>query len=244
MPATLGWRTYERIVAAVEAEHIGIEISVTPNARIRGAISGYTRQIDVLLDLRWSDDVSARTIVDAKLRRRKVDIKEVETFIGMMADCRASRGILVCSSGHTAAALARAQEVVTIRLLAPDDVDEFLWSSYEPCLGRCCDRVPAERRGLVLWDAQHVLPVDPGWDITFTGKCDVCHQFHVWCWNCGLRFAVPDERQLGCGCDGRLWASAIEQAEDNQLNAAHLLMVNECLDPSQGPVWLDRRALR
>ena len=37
---------------------------------------------------------------------------------------------------------------------------------------------------------------------------------------------------------------AIEQAEDNQLNAAHLLMVNECLDPSQGPVWLDRRALR
>jgi hypothetical protein len=52
----LAWRVYERAIAAMEAESVGLDYSVTPNARLVGVISGSSRQIDVLIDMRWGDD--------------------------------------------------------------------------------------------------------------------------------------------------------------------------------------------
>lgn len=101
------WRIYERLVAAFEAENVGVEMTITPNARVRGDISQQERQIDVLIEARWGDDIR-RIIVDAKLHRAKLDIKDVESFEGMMKDCRAKRGILVCPNGWTDGARRRA----------------------------------------------------------------------------------------------------------------------------------------
>lgn len=101
----LHWRVYERIVAAAEVEAGGIDFSVTSNARITGAISGKRRQVDVLIDTRWGDDLSGRTIVDAKIRSRRVDIRDVESLEAMMKDCRAGRGVIVCANGYTDGAL-------------------------------------------------------------------------------------------------------------------------------------------
>jgi hypothetical protein len=44
------WKIYERFVAHLMAEHASDEITVIPNAKIFGAISGVQRQIDVLID--------------------------------------------------------------------------------------------------------------------------------------------------------------------------------------------------
>ena len=151
MPDDIGWKTYERVVAAAEAESHGIEFSITPNAKLKGAISRRSRQIDILIDARWSEDVRHRTIVDAKLRRRKIDIKSVEAFLGMMEDCRPSRGILVCTSGYSGVALARAQELVTIKLLNQVDAEEYPWAQDRLVLGalcRCRSALPA-RHGLM-----------------------------------------------------------------------------------------------
>lgn len=211
MPDDIGWKTYERVVAAAEAESHGIEFSITPNAKLKGAISRRSRQIDILIDARWSEDVRHRTIVDAKLRRRKIDIKSVEAFLGMMEDCRASRGILVCTSGYSGVALARAQELVTIKLLNQVDAEEYPWAQYDWCLGRCADAGPRSRHGMVLWDAQHPLGIGAGWLIVWTGKCDVCHQFHIWYWGCGTKFVVPNEGNCECSCEEFLWASLVEE---------------------------------
>jgi hypothetical protein len=241
-----GWKTYERVVAAVEAESRGLEFSITPNAKLKGAISGRSRQIDILIDLRWSEDVQHRTIVDAKLRRRKIDVKDVEGFLGMMQDCRASRGIVVCTAGYSAAALARAQEAVTIKLLDEGQEEDFPWAQYDFCLGKCADKGQSARRGLVLWDAQHPLPFRPGWLIVWTGKCDVCREFHVWCWDCGSKFAVPNEGHCDCGCEELLWASLIEEELDaaGVLNAVYLILLDKSVDPPNGIIQLDRVALR
>jgi hypothetical protein len=73
-------------------------LSVTPNAKIKGLISGSARQIDVLIeDMRYSPSAS-RVIVDAKRRTRKIDIKGIEEFEGMMRDCGAKHGLIVCSN--------------------------------------------------------------------------------------------------------------------------------------------------
>ncbi len=234
------WRVYERIVAAVEAEQSGIDLSVTPNAEIIGCITGVRRQIDVLIDARWGDDdVETRTIVDAKRYRSKLDVKDVESFEGMMKDCRAQRGILVCPHGSSEAARRRAQDAITITLLSPEEVDEFPWAQFDPCMGECAMSASA-KKGLVLWDGQLPIGVESTWLIVWTGKCDRCRNFHVWCWDCGEKFALSDEDEHICYCDYR-WVTVIEQepSDDEMLNAVHLiLMVGQQIFP------LDRRRLR
>lgn len=234
VPDTLDWKSYERIVAGIEAENWGLAFSVTPNASVKGSLSNAWRQIDVLIDARWGDDLSGRIIVDAKRRQRKIDVTHVEAFEGMMRDCLARRGIIICPNGYTAAALQRAQEAITIKLLSLAEAEEFDWSAFDPCLGDC--------NGLVLWDGQHPIGIGFGWAIVFSGKCDMCHQFHVWCWDCGERFALAAEEDHECGCE-RVWASAIEEqillSDKPEFVAVHLLMI----DGQQLHV-LDRRALK
>lgn len=219
-------------------------MSITPNARIIGHISGQERQVDVLIDARWGDDISKRIIVDAKLHRTKLDIKDVESFEGMMKDCRAQRGILVCPKGWTEGAERRAQDAITIKLLSPDEMDDYTaWAHFDECFGECLEN-PEKRSdvGRVLWDAQHLLEVDGLGAVVFTGKCDICHNFNVWCWECGEKFALGDEDESECFCE-RLWVSAIEGEIDDPtgdtLNAVHLFL---CIGDSTLP--LDRRRLR
>ena len=120
------WRSYERVVAALEGEHLGagIEISATMNARLTGAISGVKRQIDLLIEARWDDHRIRRIIVDAKLDGRRLSVKDIEPFEGMMRDCRAEYGVLVCPNGWTLGAQRRARGLITPKLLTVEDVRE------------------------------------------------------------------------------------------------------------------------
>jgi hypothetical protein len=223
------WQVYERIVAAMQAEGAGMEHSVTPNAKIRGCITGILRQIDVLVDARWADeDLTERVIVDAKMHRSKVDVKDIEAFEGMMKDCRANRGIIVCANGYTPAAKRRAQDAITITLLPAENIEEFPWSQFDRCMGSCSadNRIP--HRGLVLWDGQLLLGMGSGWAIVWSGKCDRCYNFHAWCWDCGEKFALADEDEHECGC-GRRWVTAIEEEPDGSevLDAVHFFLASD-----------------
>ena len=84
----------ERMIARLAADELPTEYCVTPNARLIGRISGRSRQIDVLIDLRHDTDNSRRVIVDAKRRKRKVDVTDVEAFRGLMDDVGATHGYL------------------------------------------------------------------------------------------------------------------------------------------------------
>lgn len=95
------WRTYERLIAKLSTEEYDDTFTVIPNARITGFISKRKRQLDVLIDYRYNTDLERRIIIDAKNRKRAIDIKEVEAFEGLMKDVSAKRGILICSNGYT-----------------------------------------------------------------------------------------------------------------------------------------------
>src|SRR4051812_34749139 len=107
--ASPSWEVYERMIARLIADQVPTDMCVTANARIRGKKSGIKRQIDVLIEERHDTDNSRRVIVDAKKRARKVDVKEVESFRGLMQDVGATHGYLVCPNGYTKAAERRAQ---------------------------------------------------------------------------------------------------------------------------------------
>ncbi|HEX5733374.1 MAG TPA: restriction endonuclease [Blastocatellia bacterium] len=224
------WRLYERFIAGLMSEQSSDEITVIPNARIRGAISGTIRQIDVLIDSRHDEEISRRVIIDAKRYRNKVDVKDVESFEGMMKDCRAHHGVLVCPNGYTPAALRRAQNAITIRLVPLNELEKLDLGVWDCCAGACrTERRRGAEPGLVLWDSPYGLAVkDSPLHIMAIGKCDVCNNFHVWCWVCGAKFALKDEDEHKCSCPW-FWLTAIEDEVDDSntrpIKAVHLLLI-------------------
>lgn len=170
------WVLLERCAALFAVEHLGrLDTTVVPNATITGTISGKPRQIDVLVDARWSTAVESRIIIDAKDRKRKLDIKDVESFEGMMKDCGAPRGILVTPAGWTSGAERRAQDAITMTLMTVDQLDDFSFT-FEPCrYDGCQARDQRRRRGAVLWEEFVPSGFDAGWIIAQMGNCDGCH---------------------------------------------------------------------
>jgi hypothetical protein len=233
------WRIYERFVASLMSDEAEHDATVIPNASLLGRFSGVQRQIDVLIDCRYGHNANRRTIVDAKHHKRPIDVKQVEEFEGMMRDVQASHGILVCANGYTAGALRRAQDSITIRLVPLSDAELKALNifDYEPCSYGSCD-------GLVIWDASPAITINDLWVIFVTGKCDKCHRFNVWCWDCGERFALSDEAEYQCSCSGPwFWLTAIEEDSEvvgEQLNAVYLILVNGLGNHSV----IDRRPLR
>lgn len=240
------WRIYERLVAALESDHATNELTVVPNAKLLGCLSGRVRQVDVLIDARVQEDVSRRIIVDAKYRKRRVDVKDVEAFEGMMRDCRAHRGILICANGYTRTAARRAQQAIAIKLLPASAIEELDLSQWERCSGRCLTTGKSPvKHGWVLYDqvfsASHVS--EPS-SLVGIGKCDECGDFHMWCWDCGQKHALEgDAAEVKCDCD-RFWVTAVEdEGEDafgQRLTAVLLLVVHL---PSGAWNVIDRKPL-
>lgn len=228
--STPAWRLYERLVAAFEVEGADMDASVTPNAKLIGTVSGASRQIDVLIDARWGTGIERRIIFDAKRRKQKIDINDVETFEGLMKDVRASRGVLVCTAGYTDAARRRADELIDIRLMEETEALEFDHAATDPCPH--CMGLKTKNKGIVFWDGQFPLPVGPGWAIVFTGKCDECHSFAFWCWDCGSKAVIPDGEEYECGCERR-WFTESDEDE-----TVFVVAVED------GEVPLDRRPRR
>lgn len=227
------WKLYERLVARLMAEQLSTEFCVTPNALLLGAITGIKRQIDVLIELRHDTDNSRRMIVDAKRRKRKIDVKDVESFRGMMEDVGATHGYLICPSGHTAAAEKRAQTDVSIRLLPLDRLEDFDPRGWPGCSRSKC------RNGRVFWDGYpetslDLLALDGARRrhnfVHRVGKCDRCGAFHVSCATCRQMLCVPtnDEDDIGHQCACRppwFWLASVEEDERGAQSAElHLVL--------------------
>lgn len=103
---SMDWREYEREVYE-EFRTRYPEADIALNVRLPGILSGTGRQIDVLVDAKVGG-APLRTIIDAKMYNRPIDVKHVEEFLGMMRDVEAQRGLMVTTVGYTEAALERA----------------------------------------------------------------------------------------------------------------------------------------
>lgn len=211
------------------ADQLSAHYCVTPNAHIAGMISGRSRQIDVLIDSRHQSDASQRIVVDAKRRARKVDVSDVEAFLGLMNDVAATHGYLVSPAGYTKAAQRRAQESVSLRILPLDRLEYFDPSTWPACLNTRCGQ------GRVFWDGY------PEMEVTlrsvsrrnetkrlsfvhYVGKCDRCGRFHVKCLTCGdilsPRDDDPDDVGHQCRCKMPwFWLASIEGDDEGRKSA-------------------------
>jgi hypothetical protein len=105
-----------------------------------------SRQIDVLIESRHDTDNTRRIAVDAKRRKRKIDVTDVEALLGLMTDVNATHGYLMSPVGYTKAAEKRAQMAVSIRIVPVDRLANFDPSTWPPCRRSGC------KNGWVFWD--------------------------------------------------------------------------------------------
>lgn len=206
------WRILERVVALLTTEkYDDPDLTVIPNAKITGIISNRKRQIDVLVDYRFEQNLKRRLIIDAKERKRPIDIKEVESFEGLMKDVGAQRGVLVCTNGFTKAAKRRAQDYIGIEIIPAQQLEKYSFNSWDICLFPKCNN------GLILWDKYYGLSINDGPAyIMAVGKCDECRKFHIWCQSCGTKKVLDNEDEWQCDCkEPWFWLTAIEPEEDD-----------------------------
>lgn len=97
------WQDYEKIVLE-ECRRVFRNADISHNVHIKGLYSKRMRQIDVLVQT----DKGTVYVVDAKKYGIKVDVKTMESFIGMVKDVGGNYGIIVSEKGFTKAAINRA----------------------------------------------------------------------------------------------------------------------------------------
>lgn len=96
------WRQYENDVYQ-ELLSLYPNAEVEFDTKVMGRFSKVLRQCDILI----REKVGEReflTLVDAKFHKRKLDVKAVEEFVGLLRDVNCDHGMIIASSGFTKAA--------------------------------------------------------------------------------------------------------------------------------------------
>lgn len=91
-----------------------------------GRLSLSSRQLDVAIYR--PGEKKPFWIADAKRHTRRIDVRIVESFLGMMEDVGARIGLLVAPNGFSKAAVRRARITgLTLRIMTPDEALDFQW---------------------------------------------------------------------------------------------------------------------
>lgn len=125
----IGWREYERAMFNdLYYRFRPPEWRVVPHLRsLRGIISGAKRQIDVAV-YHQKESKRPEWAVECKRYGRRLNIKDVERFIGMVEDLGATRGVLVGPLGFSDNAVCRvAGTCVTLMQLPEEDALCLNW---------------------------------------------------------------------------------------------------------------------
>ena len=123
---TPDWKKFEQLAAAIQRE-LAPDAKITENAKLVGK-SGSKRQIDILIE-EETGQFKLRIAIDCKDYKNPVDIKDVETFLGLLTDVGAHKGAMVAAHGFTAAARERALNA-GLDLFRLVDTANHKWRSY------------------------------------------------------------------------------------------------------------------
>ncbi len=120
------WHKYEAyIFGLLQRRFPGARVS--PNVRLPGMKTGRPRQIDVLVE-RSLGGFDLKIAFDCKCYKRKVNVKDVEGFLGMLDDIRVSKGVLVTKRGYSKTAYERARREtrdIDLQILPPERLSQY-----------------------------------------------------------------------------------------------------------------------
>jgi Restriction endonuclease len=203
---------YEDGVAELLAQKFDGRGQVERDVRLPSRSGGKDRQIDILIRVPLADMGEELMVVDCKRYGTKVDIKDVEAFIGMVEDVGAAIGLLVTTEGYTVGATGRAAAARGIRIEVVRVEDLPVWEPPLITCDLCREAIGEDAMPGMAWiDQQDTLETEDeeGVEATF-GYCEKCGGLHVECPKCGTLNSIsegPDEWvecEGGCGVEFHL----------------------------------------
>ncbi len=130
----MGWQEYEKIVLE-ECRRVFLNSDIAYNKHIKGFYSGRMRQIDIFV----KTNIGIKYVIDAKKYNKKIDVKDVESFIGMIKDVGADYGVIVSEKGFSKAAINRAhigEYNIEVDILSLNELKLFQAEGGIPYSGR------------------------------------------------------------------------------------------------------------
>lgn len=194
------WRQYEWLITKIfHDRESSFDTKVLHDSSIKGQYSERSRQVDILVKSQ-----NLRTIIECKHYSSPIDLKSVESFLGMFADVKADDGIMVSSSGYTKSAEKRISEFQGSIVL-----EHLNWeSAYENSFGiisygRISDicshclpeyRLGKEVPGLLCWQHGFAIELKGKLSSFSISKCLKCGIHSIYCDTCGwITVAEKDE---------------------------------------------------
>jgi len=102
----MNWKQYEKEIGDLfKADYP--EADIRFDVEVLGRYSKTKRQVDVLIEDYLAGN-RMRIVVDAKYFSKKINVKDVECFIAMLADIEAHKGLMITQKGYSKAAINRA----------------------------------------------------------------------------------------------------------------------------------------
>lgn len=102
----MDWKVYEKHIHDFFLQAYP-DAEISHNTKLIGRYSKVERQIDILVESYIAGN-RIRIVIDGKFFKKRIDVKQVETFIGMLNDCEAHKGLMITQKGYTSAAINRA----------------------------------------------------------------------------------------------------------------------------------------
>ncbi len=103
----MGWKNYEKIIAK-KFQELYPDCKIEHNVKLKGYLSKIERQIDILVS-RNIASYEINIAIDCKYYSKCIDVKDVDSFIGMMQDLKINKGVLITNKGYSEAAYHRAK---------------------------------------------------------------------------------------------------------------------------------------
>ena len=122
----MNWKEYE-IYITQHFRRLFPDADIKHNVRRKGIVSKTMRQIDILVEA-MVIGFPISVIIDCKCFSKKVDVKDVESFLSFLEDLKASKGIMITNVGYSKAAYNRATydtKDVELRIINFSDLEKF-----------------------------------------------------------------------------------------------------------------------
>ena len=119
----MNWEEYEKEVLS-ECHRVFLNSDISYNVHIKGLYSKRIRQIDIMV----KDNNNDIYVIDAKKYDVKINVKTVESFIGMIKDVGANYGIIVSEKGFSKSAINRAhfgENNIEVDILSLNELKRF-----------------------------------------------------------------------------------------------------------------------
>ncbi len=195
------WQEYQEAVACLYEQLEGFG-EVKRDVRLPDIVTGQSRQIDVLIELKERGH-TLRMVIDAKFHSSPLDVKDIEEVAALANAVGSNKAIIVAANGFTAPATVKAEFLqCDVRILSLEEALDLIvpdkWKMCPFCNSDC-----------IVLDQDGIVPFDGGgWFWWLAGQCRECKSGRVHCQDCGEKFYIKFGESANCGCGHEWFATA------------------------------------